>query len=131
MTLLPFVRRTPRPPMAPDADAAQPRLIPLWPGQREAVVEGGVVRGGRDLFAVMARAGQVLSASVQATEDNAAFEVFAPPGAGGPAMAGPALTGDDGGLQRWTGMACATGAYLISVGPTRGNATYRLRLCLT
>lgn len=131
--ILPFTRDRRVPVTAEPAEGAA-RLIPLRPGEGTATVRGQVVRGGRDLFAVLARAGQVLSVALDAPEDNAALEVFAPgtsirPGTDGHDLVGPALTDALAGDQRaWEGRAPATGPYLIAVGPIRGNAAYRLSL---
>ena len=138
MQLLPFAPPGSWPRSASGGGASgRPRVIPLGPGDRSAAVEGSVVRGERDLYAVMARAGQRLSVEVEAAEDNAALEVFAPgvrvrQGACGPEFKGAPLTGDGAGTppRAWTGRAPLTGAYLVAVGPTRGNAAYELKLTL-
>lgn len=136
MELLPFAPPNSWPRPASAGTPTHPRVIPLGPGERSAAVEGSVLRGERDLYAVMARAGQLLSVEVEAVEDNAAFEVFAPgvrvrQGACGPEFKGAPLTCDQAGDPRaWTGRAPLTGAYLVAVGPTRGNAAYELRFTL-
>lgn len=136
MELLPFAPPNNWPRPASTDAPTRPRVIPIGPGGRSAAVEGSVVRGERDLYAVMARAGQLLPVEVEAAEDNAAFEVFAPgcrvrQSASGPEFNGEPLTGDHAGDPRaWTGRAPLTGAYLVAVGPTRGNAVYELKLTL-
>src|SRR5688572_25140098 len=130
MELLPFAPSDSWPRPAPAGQPALPRVIALGPGDRSAAVEGSVVRGERDLYAVVARAGQLLAVEVEAAEGNAALEVFAPgvrvrQGACGPEFNGASLAGGDAGDPRaWRGRAPLTGAYLVAVGPTRGNAAY-------
>jgi hypothetical protein len=101
----------------------------------EAIVRGAVVRGERALYAIDAQAGQRLTLSIAAIERNAVFQLYAP-GARperrdygleivGEALAG-AAEGDD--ATRWVGTLERTGAYLVAVGPTRGNATFSLTI---
>ncbi len=137
MEILPFAPPDSWPRATSAGAPARPRVIPLGPGGRSAAVEGSVVRGERDLYAVMARAGQLLSFEVEAAEDNAALEIFAPgvrvrQGACGPEFKGATLTGNQAGddPRAWTGRAPLTGAYLVAIGPTRGNAAYELKLTL-
>jgi hypothetical protein len=101
----------------------------------EAIVRGAVVRGERALYAIDAQAGQRLTLSIAAIERNAVVQLYAP-GARperrdygleivGEALAG-AAEGDD--ATRWVGTLERTGAYLVAVGPTRGNATFSLTI---
>lgn len=99
---------------------------------------GAVIRGERSLYSIGARSGQRLSVSITAAEDNAVFQIYAP-GAqaehrdygveivGAKALPG-AAEGED--AKAWRGVLPATGAYLIVVGPTRGNATYTLKVAI-
>ena len=117
------------------AEAIEP--IRFARGESSATVRGAVIRGERALYSFAARAGQRLSLSLKATEDNAAFQVYAP-GArpeirdailevAGDALPG-AAEGDD--AARWTGTLPHSGSYLLVVGATRGNAEYELTVTI-
>jgi hypothetical protein len=106
-------------------------------GASSAEVQGAVIRGERALYSIAARAGQHLSLRVTALEDNAAVQIYAP-GAkpelrdsvleiAGTALPG-AAEGED--ATQWTGTLPTSGTYLLVVGPTRGNATYRLTVTI-
>ena len=95
-----------------------PRRIRFARGATSAVVESSVLRGERDRYVVGARAGQRLQLTLTSLENNAVFQVDAP--------GGRPLPGAAGELKRWSGVLPATGDYAVTVGGTRGNATYRL-----
>ena len=106
-------------------------------GTSSAEVEGAVIRGEQALYSFKARAGQHASLRISALEDNAVFQLYAP-GAKpemrdfvleirGNALPG-AAEGED--AVRWEGALPASGAYLLVVGPTRGNAEYRLTVTI-
>lgn len=122
--------------LAPAVAAQEVREIRFEPGARSAVVSGAVVRGTRDLYAFTARQGQTAEVSVKAVESNAAISVWRPGAEVGPApdadIRGTALpgAGDRNDATRWRGRLPESGRYLIVVGPTRGNATYELRLSI-
>lgn len=97
------------------------RRVRFARGASSAVLQGSVVRGERDRFVVGARAGQRLSVSVASPEENAVFQIARPGGRGYLPRAGET---DD--ARRWSGALPATGDYVVVVGGTRGNATYRL-----
>ncbi len=84
-------------------------------------VSGSVIRGERARHVVKAKAGQTLAVSVTSDESNAVFQIYQPgekdtlPGAG---------ETDD--ATKFSGKVPADGDYVISVGPTRGSATYKL-----
>lgn len=116
-------------------DTIQP--IRFARGATSAEVTGAVIRGERALYSVAARAGQHLSVRVTAVEDNAAFQIYQP-GAKierrdyGLDVSGKALpgAGDGDDATRWAGALPESGTYLLVVGPTRGNATYRLSIAI-
>jgi hypothetical protein len=113
-------------------------VIRFDPGASSKDISGAVIRGERSLYSIGARGGQRLSVSIAAAEDNAVFQIY-PPGAqaehrdygaeivGAKALVG-AAEGED--AKTWSGILPATGAYLIVVGPTRGNATYTLKVAI-
>lgn len=82
---------------------------------------GSVIRGEHARHLVIAKGGQTLDVSITSDENNAVFQIYSPgekdtlPGAG---------EMDD--ATKWSGKVPADGEYVISVGPTRGNATYKL-----
>jgi hypothetical protein len=106
-------------------------------GASSAEVRGAVVRGTRALYSIAARKGQSMSLRIRAVEDNAVFQVYAP-GArpetrdGVLQVIGEALPGAGEGedATRWTGKLPQSGTYLLVVGATRGNATYRLTVAI-
>jgi hypothetical protein len=101
-------------------------------------ITGAVIRGERSLYSIDARLGQRLSVSISATEDNAVFQIYAP-GAqaerhdygveivGAKALPG-AGEGED--AKSWSSILPITGTYLVVVGPTYGNATYKLKVAI-
>ena len=112
--------------LAAGAGAAQQeavRRVRFARGASSAVLQGSVVRGDRDRFVVGARAGQRLQLSITSLENNAVFHIVAPGGRGALRGAGEM---DD--ARRWAGSLPATGDYVVVVGGTRGNATYRLTI---
>ena len=120
---------------ARSAPAAEP--IRFARGASSAAVRGAVVRGERALYSVEARGGQRMSLRVASPERNAVFQVYAPGATVGVnasvlEVAGEALPGAGEGddATRWTGVLPRTGAYLLVVGGTRGNATYRLTVSI-
>ncbi len=116
-------------------DTVQP--IRFARGATSAEVAGAVIRGERALYSVGARAGQHLLAHVTAVEDNAAVQIYEP-GAKlerrdyGLDVSGKALPGAGEGddATRWAGTLPKSGTYLFVVGPTRGNATFRLSVAI-
>jgi hypothetical protein len=120
------------------ADKVPVEVIRFDPGASSKDISGAVIRGERSLYSIGARGGQRLSASITSAEDNAVFEIY-PPGAqaerrdygveilGAKALPG-AAEGED--AKAWSGILPATGAYLIVVGPTRGNATFTLKVAI-
>jgi hypothetical protein len=113
-------------------------VIRFDPGASSKDISGAVIRGERSLYSIGARGGQRLSISIASVEDNAVFQIY-PPGVqaehrnygveivGAKALPG-AAEGED--AKAWSGILPATGAYLIVVGPTRGNATYTLKVAI-
>lgn len=136
MTVLAFAPPGARLRVPPPSDLHPPELIAFRPGQTTAAVPGGVVRGDRDLYAVVARAGQRLSVAIEEPEGNAALALYEPgvhvvQGPSGIEFHGHSMTELDGAdTDCWAGELPTTGPYLIAVGATRGNATYRMILHL-
>jgi hypothetical protein len=123
---------------APGVGAAEPvptpKMIFFATGSTRGTVGGHVLRGARHLYSVKATAGQIMTVSITAPDDNAVFQIYEP-GAqvtrdadGVLEFSGPALHGaaDGEDAARWSGRLPRSGAYLVVVGSTRGNARYSM-----
>jgi hypothetical protein len=86
-------------------------------GRSTKVIEDAVVRATRDRYLLRARAGQTLIVRITSLEDNAVFDIYAP---------GRRTLAQE--TTDWTGELPRSGDYVISVGGTRGNASYRLEV---
>jgi len=111
-----------------------PRKIFFATGSTRGTMGGHVLRGARDLYSLNAGAGQHMTITLTAPDDNAVFQVYGPDTAvvrdadgvlefKGKALQGAGETED---ATRWTGRLPRTGTYLIVVGSTRGNARYSM-----
>ncbi len=100
------------------------RRIRFAKGKSSAVLSNAVIRGDEDTYMVGAKAGQKMSLKITAVESNAAF-CIEKPGGGYLENAGE---GDD--QTVWTGTLPDSGDYKITVGGTRGNATYKLSVTI-
>ena len=123
--------------MASPATAYDAPPIRFAPGKSQATVSGGVVRGERNVYKLVARAGQRLSLNITSLENNAVFTVYAPGAAystdadGMVDVSGEAIAGGHDGIATWAGKLPKTGRYLVIVGGTRGNADYKLTVSIT
>ena len=88
---------------------------------RSGFHNGSVIRGEQARHKVAAKAGQTLEASVTSDEDNAVFQIYLPGEKGTLPGAGEM---DD--AKTFSGKVPTDGDYVIVVGATRGNATYKL-----
>lgn len=88
-------------------------------GRTTKVIKDAVVRGTRDRYLLRASAGQTLIVHITSLENNAVFDVRAPRGR---TLAEEATD--------WTGELPRSGDYVISVGGTRGNASYTLEVTI-
>lgn len=103
-------------------------------GSTRGTVGGHVLRGTRDLYSLSAGKGQIMTVTVTAPDDNAAFQIYEPGAAvsrdadGAIEIKGKALPSADDGddATRWSGRLPRAGSYLIAVGSTRGNARYSM-----
>src|SRR5207245_2645907 len=84
-------------------------------------ISGSVIRGERARHVVTAKTGQTLNVSITSTEDNAVFQIYLPGERS--TLAG---AGETDAAMKWSGKLPTDGDYVIVVGPTRGNATYKL-----
>lgn len=118
--------------VGPTSARAEVREIRFPAGATKTTVRDSVVRGEQRVWSFEARAGQRAAVKVTALEGNAVFQIWRP-GARitfgaeteikGEALPG-ARVGDD--ARQWQGSLPDAGAYIVVVGSTRGNATYRL-----
>ena len=87
-----------------------------------SVERGSVLRGDRARHStVYAKTGQTLEVDITSDEDNAVFQIYLPGEKGTLPGAGEM---DD--AKKFAGKVPTDGEYVIVVGPTRGNATYKL-----
>jgi hypothetical protein len=93
------------------------------------IVRQSVLRGESNHYRFHARARQRLSVSVSALEKNAVFHILRPRRKGAVQNTLPGA-GEMNDATRWSGTLPATGEYSIVVGPTRGNASYTLKIHL-
>lgn len=92
------------------------------PGTTGAEIRDSVIRGERNRYQIGASKGQTMTVSISSSEDNAAFSIFAPDGKIIPG------TEESRDLKKWTGVLPASGDTVVSVGPTRGNASFTLSI---
>jgi hypothetical protein len=111
-----------------------PKPIFFAGGSSSGTVGGRVLRGERSLYSVKATAGQTMTITLTAPDDNAVFQIYEPgttigrDNEGLLEFHGNALRGATPGedTTRWTGHLPKSGTYLIVVGGTRGNARYSM-----
>lgn len=92
-------------------------------GSHSTTVSGSVIRGERDRYILGAKEGQTMTVRVRSVEDNAVFQIYF---AGEQESLEGAGEGDD--ATSWSGKLPATTDYVIVVGGTRGNASYKLEI---
>ena len=92
-------------------------------GRTSTVINNAVLREDIDQYILGARAGQRMKVEITSVEGNAAFQIVKP---GNKGMLTGASWDDD--ATHWSGELPETGDYTIEVAPTRGNATYRLKI---
>lgn len=104
-------------------------------GKSSTTIEGTVLRGERDFYVVGAKAGQTMDVKITAAEKNAVFAIFQPgykmkKAAGATDIEGPVLkkAAEEDEARNWKGKLPVDGNYLISVGGTRGNVSYKLTI---
>ncbi len=90
------------------------------PGTFGTSIEGGVLRGERDVYVIEAAAGQFIELFLASLEENAAFDLRSP--------SGEMLIVDVSDVRL---PLPEDGDYLICVGSVRGNASYTLDIGIT
>jgi len=91
-------------------------------GPLDVELNGTVISGERDRYTLNMLAGEILSVVVSSLEGNAAFSIL------GPDQTPVPGTEEYKGTIQWSIPIPADGTYAILVGPTRGNATYTLKV---
>lgn len=94
-------------------------------GSSSTTISGAVVRGDRDRYYLEAKKGQTMSVKISSEEDNAVFQIYLP---GEQEALSGAGDGDD--ATNWSGELPADAEYVIVVGGTRGNASYKLTVSI-
>ena|ERR1700754_673926 len=92
-------------------------------GSSSTAVTGSVVRGERDRYIIGAKEGQRMSVRIKSAEDNAVFQIYF---AGEQESLEGAGEGDD--ATNWNGKLPASTDYIIVIGASRGNASYKLEV---
>ncbi len=120
------------------AEAGVTQEVKFQKDSNATVIEQSVIRGESDLYYLTARAGQTLTVSLSALEKNAVFTIYRPGVTvttepdGIADIKGKTLSGagesDD--ATTWKGRLPDSGRYLLVVGGTRGNATYKLKISI-
>lgn len=92
-------------------------------GSHSTTISGSVIRGEQDRYILGAKEGQTMTVRIRSVEDNAVFQIYF---AGEQESLEGAGEGDD--ATSWSGKLPTTTDYVIVVGGTRGNATYKLEV---
>jgi hypothetical protein len=92
-------------------------------GSNSTTISGSVVRGEQARYILGAREGQAMTVRIKSVEDNAVFQIYL---AGEQESLEGAGEGDD--AKSWSGKLPATTDYIIVVGSSRGNASYKLEV---
>ncbi|MEZ5344081.1 MAG: PPC domain-containing protein [Pyrinomonadaceae bacterium] len=90
-------------------------VVKFRKGDTFAIYKNAVIRGERNKYILGAASGQRMEVSIDSVEDNAVFDIQAPNGS--------FLARE---RKSWNGQLPANGNYRITVGGTRGNATYTI-----
>lgn len=90
-------------------------------GANSVTISGSVVRGERDRYILGAKEGQTMTVRIRAAEDNAVFQIYLP--GEQESLEGAGETDD---AKSWSGKIPATTDYIIVVGASRGNTSYKL-----
>ena len=120
------------------AEAGVSKEVSFAKGSNSTLIAASVVRGENDQYFLTGKAGQKMEVSLSAAEQNAAFAIYQPGYKAGKdadgilEINGAALPGAGEGedATAWTGVLPSSGKYLILVGGTRGNATYKLKITI-
>jgi hypothetical protein len=120
------------------SQAAVVKEVHFAEGKNSTEIRQSVIRGESDQYFLTAKAGQKMEVSITAEEKNAAITIYQPgykadkDADGILEIKGATLKGAGEGedATTWKGDLPASGKYLILVGPTRGNASYQLKISI-
>jgi hypothetical protein len=120
------------------AAAGVSEAVSFAKGSNSTLIAASVIRGESDQYFLTAKAGQKMEVNLTAQENNAAFTIYQPGYKAGKdadgilEIKGSALPGAGEGedATTWKGDLPKSGKYLVLVGPTRGNATYKLKISI-
>ena len=111
------------PPILPNI--AKTQAIRFAVGPMDVTLSGSVISGQRDRYTLSMAKGEMLDVIITSTEANAAFTILGPDG-------NPLMGTEEGkDTNNWAVPAPSDGSYAILVGPTRGNATYSLKVTVS
>lgn len=99
------------------------KSIKFLPGKNSAIIKGAVIRGERDLYSLNIKANQKLTVHISSLEHNAVFQIYY---AKTKEYLKNASELDD--ATDWKGKTALSGDYVIVVGGSRGNASYKLQV---
>lgn len=124
--------------IAEAAPAAVDKEIRFARGANSTLINGSVIRGESDQYSLAAKAGQKMAVTITSLEKNAAFTIYQPgyqvdrDADGILEFKGATLpgAGESDAAASWKGDLPTSGTYLILVGPTRGNAAYKLKISI-
>ncbi|GAP21420.1 hypothetical protein [Leptolinea tardivitalis] len=107
------------------AKIAKDQVIRSDAGLINQEIKGSVIRGERDRYSLQMVTGENFEVLVTSSEGNAVFTIIGPDN--------NPLPGTEEGkdTNNWSGSIKKEGTYAILVGPTRGNATYTLKVSIT
>jgi hypothetical protein len=119
-------------------EAGVAKEVKFPPGSSSTLITESVIRGESDQYFLRAKAGQKMEVTISAVEQNAVFAIYQPGYKAGKdadgilEIKGVSLKGAGEGedAAAWKGVLPRSGKYLILVGPTRGNATYKLKISI-
>ena len=120
------------------SEAGVVKEVSFAKGINSTLIQASVIRGESDQYFLTAKAGEKMEVSLSAVEKNAAFTIYQPGYKAGKdadgilEIKGATLQGAGEGedATAWKGVLPSSGKYLILVGGTRGNATYKLKITL-
>ncbi len=106
------------------ARIARNQIIRYDAGPLSLEINGAVISGERDVYRLNCLAGETLDVIITSTEANAVFTILGPDN--------NPLPGTEEGkdINNWAVPISVEGTYSIVVGPTRGNATYTLKVSI-
>ncbi len=106
------------------AQQSRTQRIRFKPGADSAIINTSVIRGTRDIYLLGAQKGQTMTVKIESLENNALFDIEAPP-----TKSGQRRVLREG-VTAWSGKLPDSGDYQITIGSTRGNASYRLTVMI-